>query len=101
MKIDFSQIIRKINDDPIKEPDGKDFTLGSACINSLLADPEVKISGEEKVNRYNLALAIHAAREPLDLKIEEAAKIKQLVGETYTALVVGQAWKMLEQQDRK
>lgn len=96
MKVDFSQPVKTLQGENIKDPDGKDFTLQAVCTNALLAESEEKISGQEKCDRYALALAIHAAVEPYDLSAENISKLKDLVGKTYTTLVVGQAFQMLD-----
>ena len=92
MKINFSQTIKNIKGEEIK-----DLTLKSISVEALLAtfDDERSLSGEEKAKRYLLATRIYANDE-LDLTVEEVAKIKQLIGKGYGALVVGQAWEMLE-----
>jgi hypothetical protein len=98
MKVDFSQQIKGLDGVALKGEDGKELTLATVCTNAVLANfqDEANLSGEEKVKRYDLALAIYSSTEPLDLKSEDVALIKKLVAKMFGALVVGQAFRMLE-----
>ena len=109
MKIDFNQILLDMECSPIKEGD-KTVTLKRVATNALLTpfDDEKNLSGEEKVKRFNLASKIQAGdTDPyttnsaiVDLKTEEIAEIKKMIGKAYTVLVVGQAWQMLEKEEK-
>jgi len=59
-------------------------------------EDERSLSGEEKVKRFVLATRIESNSNDMDFKVEDVAKIKQLIGKGYGPLVVGQAWEMLE-----
>lgn len=108
MKIDVGRVITNFEGITIKDnfnidktKEAKDLTLGGACINALLYIQDEKvISGDEKLTRYELALKIKIAlgtdKKEIELKIEEVAKIKELVGKFYNTIVVGQTYKMLE-----
>lgn len=81
---------------PLLKPNSTEtFCLKDAAIEALLI-PEDGQTGEEKAKRYLMATRIYANPENVDLTIEEIAKIKQVIGKCYGALVVGQAWEMLE-----
>lgn len=96
MKVDFSQSFLGLDGNPIIE-NGKNITLGDIAANILLADDqEEKLSGKDKALRGNLAMAIYAAKEPMDLPIEDVALIKDQIGKLATPLIVAQSWKMLE-----
>ena len=111
MKLDIGRVITNFEGKAIKDSFGisedkiqKDLTLGGACINSLLyIQDEKPISGQEKLDRYELALKIKVAlgtdKKEADLKIEEIAKIKELVGKFYNTLVVGQVFKLIEEKN--
>lgn len=103
MKVDFSQTMKDLDGKIITQGPGlaesQPVTLRLLAVNALLAvfEEEKLLSGEEKVNRYNLAFLIHnATDEPVEITVENVAKIKQLISKMYAPLLVGQAWKMLE-----
>jgi len=93
MKINFNQAIKNIKGEVVK-----DLTLKSVSVEALLAtfEDERSLSGEEKVKRFVLATRIESNSNDMDFKVEDVAKIKQLIGKGYGPLVVGQAWEMLE-----
>lgn len=92
MQINFNQPIKNLQGEEIK-----DVTLKSVSVEALLAmfEDERSLSGNEKAERYVLATRIYA-NNLLDLTVEEVAKVKHLIGKGYGALIVGQAWEMLE-----
>lgn len=99
MLIDFDQTFLTL--DGVKITDVSDkgeisLTLGRVVANALLAitEEEARLSGEEKVKRYELAKRVLSGTA--SLKAEEIAEIKKIVGVHYTPLIVGQAWKMLD-----
>ena len=105
MKIRFDKPLLKLDGEKMfkeRVEDGKyvetkdEFRLRDVCVNALMMNiEEEKIDGTEKMKRYLLATKIQKANE-LDLKSEEVAKIKELVGKVYGVLIVGQAYEMLE-----
>ena len=99
MKINFNQVINNLEGQPLKNEKDEDLTLGMVCKNALLTSyqDEQSLSGEKKLERYDIAMGIHAANlGTLDLPVEKVAEIKRLVAKFYGPLVVGPAWKMLE-----
>ena len=105
MKIDFNQELKTIEGDTLKRNKMLDggtsvhvpATLKWAAIEALLSSlPEEKTSGEEKGRRYELALRIQEAAEPLDLSIEDIACVKKLCDANFAPLIVGQTRRMLE-----
>lgn len=101
MKVDFTKAFQTIEGEPLYEADNKKaLTLKKVAIESLLAvfEDERNLSGEEKVKRYELALKI-SGNEIVDLKAEDIALIKKLITKGYSSLVVGQAWKMIEENN--
>jgi hypothetical protein len=97
MKINFNQEIKTIEGETIpKQGSEKEFLkLIDVAINALLTFDE-KSTGEEKFKRYNIAKEIHSNLNEIDLRLEDIAMIKSLIGKIYSPLVVGQTWKMLE-----
>jgi hypothetical protein len=100
MKINFNQSIKQLGkDEPLLKPNSKEaFCLKDAAIDSLLAPtpPGERQSGEEKAKHYLMAMRIYTNPEDVDFTVEEISKIKQVIGNGYAPLVVGQAWEMLE-----
>jgi len=73
-------------------------TVRGVAIEALFATfkDEENLSGEEKLKRWELASKIKASPDPVELAVEEVALLKKLIGKAYGALIVGQAWKVLE-----
>lgn len=96
MKIDFTAPIRDLKGKPILDGE-QALTLKSVATNALLAaDPDEKTSGEDKMQRFKLALEIENADTPLDLKVEQVATLKLLVARLYVPLVVGRAYEIFD-----
>jgi len=98
MKIKLTQKIKNLKGENLK--DGKvDIELKAVCVNALLSEtPEKeggKVDGNEKMKRFLLAEKIEKAKE-LDLKAEEIAKIKAIVGGSFAPLIVGRVYNALE-----
>lgn len=84
---------QKTGDDPL--------TLRRATISALnFEKPDARgfstLTGQEKFERFRLALAIASNLEPVELKAEEITIIKNAIAEMYSPLVVGRTWDMLE-----
>ena len=102
MKINVSEVLTTIDKKPLKV-DGADMTLKDACIRALFAlsnEDMKRQSGQEKMDRYTLGLKINKGGE-VDLTVDEAAKVKGLIGETFGPVVVGPAWLLLEGKESK
>lgn len=76
------------------------FTLQRACVKALLSETQEsqKESIESKMERSRLADRIYDADGDIEVSAEEIALIKKKMNEIYGALVVGQAYRMLEGQ---
>lgn len=75
----------------------KEIPLKTFCINALMADYQGEtVDGNEKLKRYTLAKRIFKAEGEVELSVEEAALLKQLVPKGHTPLVVGQLFELLE-----
>ena len=94
MKKDFSRPVLTLGGAPAEDA-GKTLTVGAACVNALLG-PDDSATGEEKARRYQLALRIHAGGE-VEVKSDELALLKTLVGRAYLPLVVGQVYAFLDE----
>jgi len=99
MKVKLNQPLKELSGEVIKNGE-KVFELKNACVEALMVNnPKEEIDGNEKMGRYLLAMKIEKANE-LDLKSEEIAKIKNLIGAVYGVLVVGQCFEMLEKEKK-
>jgi coproporphyrinogen III oxidase len=97
MKINFAQEFQTFGGEVLKDGEGNIFTLKGVCATVLLGQAQnEKATGEEKMKRYDLAKKIWASEGECDVKAEDVATLKKLVGESYLPLIVGQAFKMLE-----
>jgi len=98
MKIDISQKMKDINDKDIINPQNNQaMTLKSIAIEALLF-PKEKDTEKEKYDKYDLYKKLKEVKKEVDLKVEEVAKIKKLIGEVKPPLIMGQAWDMLEKK---
>ncbi|KKL09636.1 hypothetical protein LCGC14_2563890 [marine sediment metagenome] len=76
----------------------KVMTLGGAAVNALLAAVRGEvISGEEKLDRYELAKRIYEAKKSeIEVTVEQIVLIKKCINIVYGPLVYGQCCHMLE-----
>lgn len=94
MKINFDSTLKTLSGEDIKTED-KPVAMKTVVVDSLLAFTEERLTGEEKLARYNLAQKINVGGD-IDLTVEEIAKIKKTVGETRPTLIVGQMFNHIE-----
>ena len=96
MKIDLTQKMMRIDDKPFTNPETNvDYTLKDVVIEAILA-PEQKEDNKKKYSKYELYLKIKAVTKSVELTTDEISEIKRLIGEVKPALIMGQAWNMLE-----
>ena len=106
MEIDFGQNMKSLDKKTVLEegPEGKKepMTLRYVSIMSLMyIDQQHKIGGPEKMKRYSLALKIQDTKDPVKVDAANIVLLKEVIGDIYGPLVVGQAYKMLEQEGDK
>ena len=96
MKIDFSAVIKDLAGEAVKDGD-KDATLGRVACAALLASyaDEQNLPAEDKVKRFRLA-EIAAKGGEREVKVEDVALIKQLIGKAFAPLVVARAYDIIE-----
>ena len=97
--INFDTEFKDMEGEVIKQPSGKNATLRGAAVDALLAQfqDEQNLSGEEKLKRWTLAKHIVKSKDaPCEVTAEDISLIKKLIAKAYGALVVGQAWEILE-----
>ena len=105
MKIDFKQRLQNLDGGDLMSDSGLDekgikvraeeyWTLDTVCVNVLLGSVEgEKIDGSKKYAQYELAGKVKKGGE---LKTEEVALIKELIGKMYPPVIVGASWDLLE-----
>ena len=115
MKIDFNTVLKDFDDkhilhdkkvDPetgLELPNQKDraVTLGDVSVNALQAqfkDEVNEIEPPEKMDRFLIAKNIREKRV-LDMRVEDIAKVKKLVGKMYGPLIMGRAYEILDPED--
>jgi hypothetical protein len=96
MKIDFSAVIKDLEGDAVKDGE-KDATLGRVACAALLASyaDEQNLPAEDKVKRFHLA-EVAAKGGEQEMKIDDVALIKTLIGKAFAPLVVGRAYDIIE-----
>ena len=109
MKTKFNTKLAEFNGKPLydgeedktdgaKRAKRKVMTTGRAAVNALLAAVRGEvISGEEKLNRYELAKSIYEAKgSEIEVTAEQIVLIKKCINMVYGPLVYGQCCHMLE-----
>ena len=110
MKIKINSIMKNVYGEPLKSqrkkfrPKGsdkptefEDMTLKDVIVNSLLGEFEgEKLTGEQKLERYKLAMKIQDGKSEIDLNSKDVVLIKDLIGKAWSPLISGQAWELIE-----
>lgn len=110
MKVKVSSILKNIYGEPLKSqrkkpqpkrsdksPEFEDLILKDIMVNALLGEYEgEKLTGEEKLERYKLAMLIQEAKAEIDLSSKDMVLVKDLIGKSWSPLVSGQAWELIE-----
>jgi len=110
MKIKINSIMKNVFGEPLKSqrkkirPKGsgkpqefEDMILKDVIVNSLLGEFEgEKLNGEQKLERYKLAMLIQGAKAEVDLNSKDMVLVKELIGKSWSPLVSGQSWEMIE-----
>jgi hypothetical protein len=96
MKIDFSAAIKDFDGDAVKDGD-KEATLGRVACTALLASyaDEQNLSAEDKVKRFRLA-EIAAKGGAQEVKVDDVALMKKLIGKAFAPLIGGRAYDLIE-----
>jgi hypothetical protein len=97
MRIEFTQELKDISGSNIVDDDGKNVTLATVAIGSLLAITENTntLSGTKKAHRGVLAHEIYT-KNVVDMEIEDVAMLKECIAEVYGPLVVFRAYELLD-----
>lgn len=96
MKVNLSQQIKNLDGETIKTDD-KDLTLGRVCVQALTTPLEAdsKLAGEKVAARWKLIQRLHGGNGDTELTPEEVAEIRNRLPQTFTVIVAGQAYEML------
>jgi hypothetical protein len=94
-KLDLTVVICDLKNKALTEA-GAPLTLGAVLGNSLLSQPQhANPSADEKYKRFKLASKIATTSE-LEASADDIVLLKRVVGELYTALIVGRVFDLLE-----
>jgi hypothetical protein len=74
---------------------GQPLTLRDVCINAVLT-PDKDDTQKQKFSDYEIFKRLRDADKEVELTAEEIARIKKKINNIYPALVLGQAYEMLE-----
>jgi hypothetical protein len=98
MKIDFTRKLTTLAGESIRYNQKDETSLMDISLDALLTpmQDDQNLSGEEKAKRYVLATRIYSNPAEIDVTVEEVSTLKKLIGKLFGALVVGQAYQMLE-----
>jgi hypothetical protein len=96
MKIDFSAVIKDLDGEAVKDGE-KDATLGRVACTALLASyaDEPNLAAEDKVKRFRLA-EVAARGGEQEMKIDDVALVKTLIGKAFAPLIVARAYDIIE-----
>lgn len=96
MKIDFSAVIKDLDGDAVKDGE-RDATLGRVACAALLATyaDEQNLAAEDKVKRFRLAEIASKGGEQ-EIKVDDVALIKKLIGKAFAPLIVARAYDIIE-----
>lgn len=90
MKINFDAVLLDLDEKPI---DGGTLkTIALQVLTATFADEN--LTGEQKVNRYRLALQINKGGEQ-EITLEDAVLLKMLIGKGYPPLIVGRSYELI------
>ncbi len=101
MKVDFNQKILNLEGKPMRNKMNKEITLEYICAQVLCMFAEKDVTGQERFKRFILAEKIIKHDGDLDLPVEDVALLKELIGKTYIPLIVGRAFRILEENNEK
>ncbi len=106
MKVDVTKKIKQFyaeDEKEMKEKGAEALTFGRIMTTSLLqggndADPQKggKLTADDKLSNYLLAIRIREAKKLVELNAAEAAKIRQYVGEIFPSVTIGQVFPVLD-----
>lgn len=95
MKVDLTKTVMTFQkDEALKNEKGLPVTFAKALIPQLL-DSQDKLSGEQKWERYKLAVKLESAKPDEEFSVEELKCLKDTVGQKGSPLFLGQFYELL------
>ena len=86
----------------VMKKDGSEdpITLKDVCKTSILNNykdtRDYKMTGTDKEKAFAIYKALHDANDEVELKTEQITELKKAIGFSYTTIIVGQAFEMIE-----
>ena len=99
MKLKIDVNLKNFKGEELKEGD-KPVNLKDVITGALLM-PEESSDGKEKAERYFMAQRVENSGKTWETTAEEVSKVKELVGKFYTPIIVGQAFEILEGEEKE
>ena len=94
MKVNLNVALKSLDNTEVVQ-EGKPVMLSMLCSNALLSVEDK--DGTTKMKCFSLASKIHASTDELEITVEEAAFLKDIIGKSiYTPLVIGRVFEILE-----
>jgi len=92
----MTEVIKDMEEQPLKGADGKVMMLKDVCINALLTplEEDKTMSGQKKADLFMLAMSIK--KDECELTVDDVSLIKTRVGKMYSQLVVGRVFSIIE-----
>lgn len=78
------------------DPEQKTTLRDTICSSLLTEDPQTKLSGTQKSERYKLWVKVNEAKKEVELTIDEAKIIKDCIMASQPILIAGQCEALLE-----
>lgn len=108
MQIDVTQPVIGYDGEPLELPATKPgeavepLILKKALADALMGSfrDEEKISGSEKMKRFELARKIHKCEGPFELNMDDLELAKSMVAKMYATVVSGAVWDMLTEESK-
>lgn len=97
MKVNFNVALKDFGGTEVFE-NGVAIILKKLVVDALnITSEQDNPSGEEKMKRFLLAKKIYLSEDSVDITVEEATKIKELIGKHFAPIAVGNIFELLEQ----
>jgi hypothetical protein len=96
MKIAVSTVLKGVDGvEILKGEKGRPLTIKDICINAVLT-PVQEDNQESKWIKYEIYKKLRDVKDEVDLKVEDIALIKKLIGKISPPLIMGQCFELLE-----
>jgi hypothetical protein len=108
MKLDMMQVITDLDKNPIMAPVAEGvretpepLTLRMVLVNCLVhpRNDTEKTTGEQKVEKFDLALTMKRAERFVDVTPTQVTMLKTLVNAVYGTIITGQVWEILNTKE--